>query len=176
MPPDVWWGVCTLQSRAGNNSFNTGEAQAYALLIFMPFSLSFGLAQMIQVQGLCVYWRGGWGVAVGLESLVRARSLAPGHLDVLDLRKVQTVRLVPLQVFKGLWTQSSSEPSKPMESAKLARITDKIGLFPKPSITSTLIPARNQTRKSLSCRVLTPPALVSAINSASKYFSISTER
>lgn len=70
MPPDVWWGVCTLQSRAGNNSFNTGEAQAYALLIFMPFSLSFGLAQMIQVQGLCVYWRGGgwqWGWRVWLE-------------------------------------------------------------------------------------------------------------
>lgn len=109
------------------------------------------------------------------KALVVAGSLAPEQLDVLNLRKSQTVRLVPVQVFKGLWTQSSSELSKPMESAKLAGKTDRIGLFPKPSITFTLIPARSQTRKSLSCRVLTPPAPVPAINSASKYFSISTE-
>lgn len=95
---------------------------------------------MIRVHCLCVH-------VVGEESLVVVKSLTPEQLDVLNLRKVQIVRLVSLQVFKGLWTQSSSEPSKPMESAKLARINDRIGLFPKPSITSTLIPARNQTRK-----------------------------
>lgn len=104
-----------------------------------------------------------------------ATSLAPEQLDMWNLRKFQTVRLVPLQEFKGLWTQSSSELSKPMEPAKLAGATDRIGLLPKPSITFTLIPARSQTRKSLSCCVLTPPALVPAINSASKRFTISAE-
>lgn len=151
------------------NSLNAGEVQAEILSTFLPFSVSLGLARMSRVQCLC------WGQGVGVESLVGTRNLAPQQLDVLNLKKVHTVRLVSVQVFKGLWTQSSSEPSKPMESAKLARITDRIGLFPKPSITSTLIPARNQTRKSLSCHVLTPLALVSAINSASKYFSISTK-
>lgn len=139
----------------------------YKRLLYPPLSGSLGLEHRMGAQFLCVCV---WG-----ESLLGARSLAPEQLDVLNLGKVQTVRLVPLQEFKGLWTQSSSEPSKPMAWAKLAPTTDRIGLFPKPSITSTLIPARNQTRKSLSCRVLTPPALVPAINSASKYFSISTE-
>lgn len=142
--------------------------QTCTLSGFLPFSKSLGLAHLIRAQSLFV-------CVVGGESLVGARSLAPKQLDVLNLKKVQTVRLVLLRVFKGLWTHSSSEPSKPMESAKLAGITDRIGQFPKPSITSTLTPARNQTRKRLSCRVLTPLALVPAINSASKYFSISTE-
>lgn len=110
-----------------------------------------------------------------MDIVIVVGSLASEQLDVLNLRKSQTVRLVPLQVFKGLWTQSSFELCKPMESAKLAGKTDSIGLFPKPSITFTLIPARSQTRKSLSCRVLTLPVLVPAINSASKYFSVSTE-
>lgn len=100
----------------------------------------FRFRHMIRAHSLCVY-------VVGEESLVVVKSLTPEQLDVLNFRKVQLVRLVSLQVFKGLWTQSSSEPSKPMESAKLARINDIIGLFPKSSITSTLIPARNQTRK-----------------------------
>lgn len=155
-----------LQSRVSNNNCNAGEVRAASSSA--PFSVSLSLAHRMGGQCLCV-------CVVGEESLLGARGLAPEQLDVLNLGKVQTARLVPLQVFKGLWTQSSSEPSKPMASAKLARTTDRIGLFPKPSITSTLIPARNQTRKSLSCRVLTPPALVPAINSASKYFSISTE-
>lgn len=81
------------------NNLNAGEAQAETLSTFLPFSVSLDLAQMSRVQCLCGGWR------VGVESLVGARNLAPQQLDVLNLKKVHTVRLVSLQVFKGLRTQ-----------------------------------------------------------------------